>query len=280
MTALVKLRAERASFSAVERRIADYILDNAPLIRDYSSQQLADALKVSQSSVVKFSQRLGYKGYPDLKLSITEALARNSAAGGDRKASPSPSDPDAARAEMLWRRKTAAEEETRAANRPEDIALAARLIAASDTLFVVSGDDSRAGHGLAVRMSMLGLRCFPHGDFATLLANLATASARDTLLVIGEPSRPDCLRAIRAIRAAGGRAVIVTRSRRSSLPGVSDACLCVVAHDPEPHVEDLVYDAALRQVLDDLFLRVLATRPNAMATFRASRARSGKPSNR
>src|SRR5688572_32370381 len=56
--------------SAIERRIADFMLDNAHLLRDYSSQQLADALQISQSSVVKFSQKLGFKGYPDLKYSV------------------------------------------------------------------------------------------------------------------------------------------------------------------------------------------------------------------
>ena len=56
MPPLVKLRSERDQMSAIERRIADFILDNAQLLRDYSSQQLASALGVSQSSVVKFSQ--------------------------------------------------------------------------------------------------------------------------------------------------------------------------------------------------------------------------------
>src|SRR3546814_17538971 len=56
--------------SAIERRIADFLLDNAYLLRDYSSQQLASALGISQSSVVKFSQKLGFMGYPDLKYSV------------------------------------------------------------------------------------------------------------------------------------------------------------------------------------------------------------------
>src|SRR4029079_1384489 len=76
MSALLKIRAERDQMSAIERRIADFILDNAHLLRDYSSQQLADALRISQSSVVKFSQKLGFKGYPDLKVSVSEAVAR------------------------------------------------------------------------------------------------------------------------------------------------------------------------------------------------------------
>ena len=81
MSPLLKIRSERDQMSAIERRIADFILENAHLLRDYSSQQLADALGISQSSVVKFSQKLGFKGYPDLKYSIGEAVARGD--GGD-----------------------------------------------------------------------------------------------------------------------------------------------------------------------------------------------------
>ncbi len=71
--------------SAIERRIADFLLENAHLLRDYSSQQLADALGISQSSVVKFSQKLGFKGYPDLKYSIGEAVARENGNGRVRR---------------------------------------------------------------------------------------------------------------------------------------------------------------------------------------------------
>ncbi len=39
MPPLLKIRTERGQMSAIERRIADFILDNAHLLRDYSSQQ-------------------------------------------------------------------------------------------------------------------------------------------------------------------------------------------------------------------------------------------------
>ena len=81
-TALVILRSERDRMSAIERRIADFILENAHLLRDYSTQQLANALGISQSSVVKFCQKLGFKGYPDLKLAISEAVIRADSNGG------------------------------------------------------------------------------------------------------------------------------------------------------------------------------------------------------
>src|SRR3546814_11815128 len=86
MSPLLKIRSERDHMSAIERRIADFLLDNAHLLRDYSSQQLASALGISQSSVVKFSQKLGVKGYPDLKYSVGESLARGD--GGDDHGAP------------------------------------------------------------------------------------------------------------------------------------------------------------------------------------------------
>ena len=74
MPPLVRIRSGRDQMSAIERRIADFILENSILLRDYSSQQLASALGISQSSVVKFSQKFGFKGYPDLKYSIGDNL--------------------------------------------------------------------------------------------------------------------------------------------------------------------------------------------------------------
>ena len=37
MSALVKIRSERDQMSAIERRIADFILENAQLLRDSTS---------------------------------------------------------------------------------------------------------------------------------------------------------------------------------------------------------------------------------------------------
>jgi len=74
MTAFVKIKALHKSLSLNEKKLADYTLNFAANIRKLSSQGLADAVSVSQSSVVKFTQKLGYKGYPTFKLAIIDAL--------------------------------------------------------------------------------------------------------------------------------------------------------------------------------------------------------------
>src|SRR3546814_3148968 len=137
MSPLLKIRSERDHMSAIERRIADFLLDNAYLLRDYSSQQLASALGISQSSVVKFSQKLGFKGYPDLKYSVGESLARGD--GGDDNGAPASTEsphPHAALAEGLWRAKAEAEEETRLINPPANIDAIADAIRGAQQVFV------------------------------------------------------------------------------------------------------------------------------------------------
>src|SRR3546814_14109232 len=121
MSPLLKIRSERDHMSAIERRIADFLLDNAHLLRDYSSQQLASALGISQSSVVKFSQKLGFKGYPDLKYSVGESLARGD--GGDDNGAPASTEsphPHAALAARVWRDKAEAAEEPQSNNPREN----------------------------------------------------------------------------------------------------------------------------------------------------------------
>lgn len=272
MRNLLALRAEHGELSVIERRIAEYIVENPLCVRDRSSQQLANTLSVSQSSVVKFAKRLGFRGYPDMKLSISEALARDAASNGPVVIS---ADPDTARAEALSRGKAAADDETRALNPQELLASAGRRLADAETLFVAGdGGGGLAAQAFAAHSSALGRRCISYTHAASLRAGLLAACGRDALLLVCDGGNdPIWLQAGQDMRAAGGSVVAVTRQRTASLLAVADDCLVVSAQAAAPHVADLIYESAVRQLLDDLFLRILAARPDAAAAVAANRRR-------
>lgn len=257
MPPLVKIRSERDHMSAIERRIADFILENAHLLRDYSSQQLASALGISQSSVVKFAQKFGFKGYPDLKFSIGEAVARN---GGDPQPRQidSPDEPDAyQRLEAGLRRgKAAAEEETRLLNPPANIEHIAGLIHQADKVFVYGlGDDGLFAREFAMRLSLLGVLTVHHADPILMMANLSAARPGDVLLVFSEFGKLPTLSQIsRQFQDAEGKVVSITRHTSNPLRAHADASLVVSAHDPAPHVEALLYRSSLQYLLDVLFV--------------------------
>ncbi len=256
MPPLLKIRAEREQMSAIERRIADFILDNAHLLRDYSSQQLANALGISQSSVVKFSQKLGFKGYPDLKFSVGQDVAR---AGP-----PAPVPPDdtdhvdgyARIARSLQASKAAAEDETRAANPQGDVERIVALVDAAPKLFVYGlGDDGLYAREFAMRLSLLGMLVVHHADPILMLSNLAAARPGDVLLMFSEFGKlPQLSMLSRQFQDLGGKVVSITRHTANPLRAHADAALVVCAMDPAPAVAQVLYRASLQSLLDFVFV--------------------------
>ncbi|MGH8084858.1 MAG: MurR/RpiR family transcriptional regulator [Lysobacter sp.] len=259
MSALLKIRAGRDQMSAIERRIADFILDNAQLLRDYSSQQLANALGISQSSVVKFCQKLGFKGYPDLKYSVGEAIAR--ADNGDDAARPDADadQPNGDPALELWRCKSEAQEVTRSINPPEAVEAVATAIAVAGNrgkVFIIGlGEDDIHARTFALRLSLLGILTVHNFDTAHMTASVSAARAGDVLLVFSEHGKQPALCQIgRLFRERGGTVVTVTRHSANPLRAHADLSLLVSAHDDRAHIEPLLYHSALQHLLDRVFV--------------------------
>src|SRR5690349_9044165 len=259
MSSLIKIRAERDQMSAIERRIADFILENAHLLRDYSSQQLANSLGISQSSVVKFSQKLGFKGYPDLKVSVSEAVARENGNGETRAVAPR-NNPQAALASELWRSKTLAEEETRLINTPEKIAEIARALDGADQVFVLGmGEDGVPARAFAAKLAQLGVPVVCHTDPVLMSSLLAIAGKSDVLVLFSEHGRQPALsQAEKQFHERRGKVVSVTRHSANPVRAQADLSLLVSAHDERAHVQPLLYQAVMQHLLDLVFMTLCA----------------------
>ena len=263
MPPLVKLRSERNQMSAIERRIADFILDNAQLLRDYSSQQLASALGVSQSSVVKFSQKFGFKGYPALKYHSGQALARN----GGNDAAPgmaTDADDDYLRLEAgLRQSKADAEEETRLLNPRAQVEAIVGLVDGAGKVFVCGlGDDGLFAREFAMRLSLLGMLVVDHAAPILMMANLSATRPDDVLLVFSEFGQlPVLCQLSRQFQACQGKVVSITRHTANPLRAHADAALVISAHDPAAHIEQLLYRSSLQYLLDFLFVLLCRANP-------------------
>jgi DNA-binding MurR/RpiR family transcriptional regulator len=256
MSPLLKIRAERDQMSAIERRIADFMVENAHLLRDYSSQQLANALKISQSSVVKFSQKLGFKGYPDLKYSVGESVARGDAGEVSGNAEPQRDDPHGALAESLWQSKSQAEQETRLINPSASVDAIAATIGKAGKVFIIGlGEDGIPARAFAMRLSMLDILTVHHFDALLMTASIATVTAGDVLIVFSELGQQPALAKIgRQFREHRGKLISVTRHTANPLRAHADLSLLVSAHDQRAHIEPLLYQSALRHLLDMIFV--------------------------
>lgn len=256
MPPLTRIRAERDHMSAIERRIADYLTENAHLLRDYSSQQLANALGISQSSVVKFAQKLGFKGYPDLKFSIGEALARGDGDDGGKPPASEGDNPHTALADALWHAKARAVAETGALNAPDRINAITDAIRGADKVFVIGlGQDGIHARAFAMQLSLLGIMAMFHFDPVMMPAGVSSAGPNDVLIVFSEHGRQATLsRLAQLFRERHGTVVTVTRHSANPLRAHATEALLVAAHDERAHVQPLLYQTALLQLLDLIYL--------------------------
>lgn len=272
MSALATIRSQRDRMSAIERRIADFVLENAQLLRDYSSQQLASALGISQSSVVKFCQKLGFKGYPDLKLSISEALVRadNANAGGEATHAAPPD--RTGEGASLWQRKSEAEEATRLINPPGTLAALADAIGAAGSVFIIGvGEDDIHARAFALRLSLLGILTVHNFDPAHMTASLSAARTGDVLLVFSEHGmQPALCQLCRHMHEQGGRVASITRHSSNALRAHADLPLLVAAHDERAYVAPLLYHSALQHLLDRVYIRLCESDDGMRARLQAN----------
>ncbi len=265
--------------SAIERRIADFILSDAHLLRDYSSQQLANALGISQSSVVKFSQKLGFKGYPDLKFSIGEELAR---AGNGSDLDNIDHDGEETPSEVLWRSKGAAREETDLVNSASNFSDAASTLDAARRILVFGqGEDGLHAILFASRIAQLGLDVTVQRDAALVLPSLLALENGDVLFVLSEYGmQSELLPLLRAARGSGARVISVTRHTANPLRTHADIELLVSAHADEPHIEAMAFRSAMQHLLDRLVLRLWQTQRSRREYFSSIRERLQEPDTR
>lgn len=71
---LTQLRSSRDNLSPVQRRVAQYVLDNPGATIYHSVTELAEATRSSEGSVIRFCQDLGFSGFQEFKLSLAVEL--------------------------------------------------------------------------------------------------------------------------------------------------------------------------------------------------------------
>ena len=70
---ILRIKSQLTSLKPAERRVADYILDNINEVIHLSIIKMAENVGVSEATVVKFCQHIGYSGYQELKIILAQA---------------------------------------------------------------------------------------------------------------------------------------------------------------------------------------------------------------
>ena len=122
-----------------ERRIAEAVLDDPTLLAFGTVSDLADRVRTSRPSIVRFASKLGFEGYTDLQQWVREGVAQQLATPSQRVRQPS------AEFESVHRSIEESVQRTLGCLGSDRLGkLAAPLVSARKT-WILSGETSRAG---------------------------------------------------------------------------------------------------------------------------------------
>ena len=245
--------------SANEKKLADFILENAPLIRDYSSQQIAGSVGISQSSVVKFSQKLGYKGFTDLKLAIHESVIKQGSnvsilRGRDKKENGKSS----AR-QRLFESKCEALSSATDLNTEETILSAVQAIESAGRVQIVgTGNAYIIAKDLAIKLASVGIPVIAEGDVQLQLSGVATLDRNDCLIAISALGQvPAMIQLVKQARKAGATIVSMTNQGSNPISTLSDIRLYSVSRGHASELNAVVAAASRQHVVDLLFFELM-----------------------
>ncbi|WP_114195354.1 MurR/RpiR family transcriptional regulator [Edaphovirga cremea] len=260
MSSLLRIRQIYHSLSQNDRRLADFLLSQPDEARHLSSQKLAELSGVSQSSVVKFAQKLGYKGFPALKLALSESMASAEV--------PVPitlhnhilsSDNLKTIGEKLLTEKQSALRATLDINSEERMQQALEMLLAARRIMLIGiGASGLVAKDFSYKLQKIGMMAMAETDTHVQLATVQALSTEDLLVAISfSGERREINLCAEVAQRVGTKVLALTSFLPSSLQQCADHSLYTVAEQPATRGAAISSSTAQYALTDLLFVALI-----------------------
>ncbi|MGL5948190.1 MAG: MurR/RpiR family transcriptional regulator [Aeromonas sp.] len=263
MSILSQLAALSGQLSPSEQKIADFVLANGERIAQLSSPELAQAVAVSQSSIVKFTQKLGYKGFPAFKLVLSQAIGRQqeraSPASGALYQDISFDDSLATMAaKLLLAQRSALADTLHAVDWTQFASVLDAMVQAPRLQIAGLGGSLLSALDLWHKLLKIGLPAVLAQDSHVQISIAQTLGHGDVLLLLSYSGQSKEMRqAAQLAKNNGALVVLITSYRPSPLRQLADSVLTSVASEETGRISAMVSRSAQQALTDMLFLGLM-----------------------
>jgi len=262
MSTFTKIKAIKESLSHSEGKLADFILNSPNAIRELSSQELANVAGVSQSSVVKFTQKLGYKGYPTFKLAVMDALnseALNSEQNNEHlHGKITLSDSLEQLSAKLLSSKVSVLNETKNLNEAKPIEDAVNLIKSAKRILICGlGGSALVGYDFSYKLQKIGFSAIANSDSHAQLALAATFSKGDLVFAISESGQThEVIQICKQAKQCGASIISLTKYGKTQVSDHANVKLYSVAEAESLRLSSILARTAQEFIIDILFIAI------------------------
>lgn len=245
-----------------ERRVAEAIVADRSGTVERTAQELADAVGVGRTTVIRAAQSLGYEGYPQLRVALVAELAREASVSAA-------ADAEAGDGTMVGAVRAGVQRfgarlgQTVSALTEDAVGEFVRgLDEAERVLVIANGLSSSLGLDLVLRLNSAGRPAEMLMDAMSQQISARLLGEGSVCVVLsGSGANRATLEAMRAAKASGARVLAVTSFARSVLADEADVVL-VVPPINESFQDELIHTsrAALMLLTEQLVDQLIAHR--------------------
>jgi DNA-binding MurR/RpiR family transcriptional regulator len=268
MSILQKISAKLEAMAPADRQIGQFIVENPDEMLRLSSAALAVQTGRSQSSVVKFSQKLGYASYQDLKLAVSQSQAQEwHPPAGLIHGTIEAGDGYPTIVQKLIGSKLLSMQRTVAANSEKDVESVVRLLTDARRIHMAGvGASSLVARDFSYKLMKLGRNVLHDSDSHVQMANASTLGPGDVLLALSYSGASiETLRIAELAKSRGAKVVAVTGVPDNPLVPVADVRLFTVADEERVRSSSITARDAQLALTDLLFLLLVQRQTDANA---------------
>lgn len=273
MSVLQMISVRLTDMAPADQQIGEFILDRPELVAKLSSAALAQETGRSQSSVVKFSQKLGFAGYQELKRAVIEAKAQEwRVPAGVIHGSIEKDDGYLTILQKLIGSKLQSMQQTVAVNNEDDIGKALSALDAAHRIHLAGvGASSLVARDFSYKMMKLGRNVLHNDDSHIQMANASTLSSNDILIAFSQSGASiETLRIAEAAKKRGAMVVSVTGLKENKLASHADINLYTVADEEKVRSSSITSRDAQLILTDLLFILLIQKQSDAYDYIRNS----------
>ncbi len=258
---LVTIRAILPSLSPAERRVADWVLGHPADVVALSISAMADGAGTSEATVVRFCQKAGFTGYPDLRLALASRLGRSVARGRTDHLMGFDIDPDDSLADIVAKvgsldaqaiRDTVDQLDLDQLGRVVDV-----LVSAHRIELVGVGASGLVAADLEQKLRRIGMMVSRSLDAHAALTAAAVLGTDAVCVGISHSGETiDVIEPIELAKARGVPTVAITNHPRSTLATIVDHVLTTAARDSVFRAGAMASRSAQLTVIDSIYLAV------------------------
>ncbi|MGU3575262.1 MurR/RpiR family transcriptional regulator [Brucellaceae bacterium C25G] len=273
MSVLQMISVRLTDMAPADQQIGEFILERPEQVAKLSSAALAQETGRSQSSVVKFSQKLGFAGYQELKRAVIEAKAQEwRVPAGVIHGSIEKDDSYLTILQKLIGSKLQSMQQTVAVNNEDDIGKALKALDAARRIHLAGvGASSLVARDFSYKMMKLGRNVLHNDDSHIQMANASTLGHEDVLFAFSQSGTSiETLRIAEAAQQQGAFVISVTGLKENKLASIATINLYTVADEEKVRSSSITSRDAQLILTDLLFILLIQKQTDAYDYIRKS----------